>query len=377
MEEYSVSADPQLTEVHLNRKLPNETLYRLQQYVVPELSPKDYKGCGGKVCVVGGSEVYSGAPFLSAMSALKLGADLSFVITAQENGIPLKCYSPELIVYPYLCSQKSNINNIPGEELKKGELKKCTEYLVSRIDCCVFGPGLGSIDEVTKDCLSYVMKKMIKKNIFLILDADIIEFVLTCRDIFYLIQNYQHCLFTPNKNEFKKMIFLLTEDSQNLKFEDLMTTDKIVQQGHKLMRMFDGPKILIKGFYDVFISRDFFFVSSVEDPCLKRPAGLGDVLTGLLAVFLAWAGKKKDKFSPTLKEAFHVDSIDAQNECLDALSAFCGSFFLKYLCREEFKKYHRGLLASDVIKGIPHHFHFLYDGGHEPSLLDHQPRFPD
>ncbi|KJP85859.1 YjeF family domain-containing protein [Plasmodium fragile] len=371
MEEYSVSADPHLTRVHLNRKLPNETLYRLQQYVIPELSPKDYKGCGGKICVVGGSEVYSGASFLSAMSALKLGADLSFVITAQENGIPLKCYSPELIVYPYLYNQKSNISQVPGEELKK-----CTEYLSNRIDCCVFGPGLGSIDEVTKDCLSYIIKKMIEKNIFLILDADIIEFILTNTDILCLIQNYQHCLFTPNKNEFRKMIFLLTqEDGQNLKFHDL-TTDKIIYQGHKLIRLLDGPKIMIKGFYDVFISRNFFFVSSVQDPCLKRLAGLGDVLTGLLAVFHTWAGKKKDKFSPTLKEEFHVDSIDGQNECLDALSAFCGSFFLKYLCREKFKKYHRGLLASDVIKGIPHYFHFLYDGGCESSSRDHQSLFP-
>lgn len=366
MEEYSVSADPQLSRDHLNRKLPNETLYRLQQYVVPELSLQDYKGCGGKICVVGGNEVYSGAPFLSAMSALKLGADLSFVITAQENGIPLKCYSPEIIVYPYLYSQKSKINKIPGEELKK-----CTHYLANRIDCCVFGPGLGSIDEVTNDCLSYIIKKMIKKNIFLILDADIIEFVLTTKDIFSLIQNYPHCLFTPNKNEFKKIISLLTEDGQNLKFEDL-TTDQIVHQGHTLMQMFDGPKIMIKGFYDVFISRNFFFVSSVQDPCLKRLAGLGDVLTGLIAVFLSWAKKKKDKFSPTLQEAFHVDSTDGQNECLDALSAFCGSYFLKYICREEFKKYHRGLIASDVIKGIPHYFHFLYDGGREPTSPDHQ-----
>ncbi|CAG9477235.1 carbohydrate kinase, putative [Plasmodium vivax] len=365
MEEYSTSADSQLAGVHLNRKLPNETLYRLQQHVVPELSPKDYKGCGGKICVVGGSEVYSGAPFLSAMSALKLGADLSFVITAPENGIPLKCYSPELIVYPYLYSQKSKISKIHGDELQK-----CVDYLSNRIDCCVLGPGLGSIDEVTKDCLICIIKKMVKKNVFLILDADMIEFALTNKEVLCLIQNYEHCLFTPNKNEFRKMIFLLSEDDPNLTLEDL-TTDRVVHHGHKLMGILDGPKILIKGLHDVFISRDFFFVSSVEDPCLKRPAGLGDVLTGLLAVFRAWAGKKKGKFSPTLKEALHVDSTDGQNECLDALSAFCGSFFLKYLCREEFKKCHRGLLASDVIKGIPHHFHFLYDGGG-----DRQPRFP-
>ena len=38
-----------------------------------------YKGQLGKVGVVGGSAVYSGAPFFAAMSALKAGAELAHV----------------------------------------------------------------------------------------------------------------------------------------------------------------------------------------------------------------------------------------------------------------------------------------------------------
>ncbi|GAW81201.1 carbohydrate kinase [Plasmodium gonderi] len=355
MEEYSVSENLKLDHMHLNRKLLNKTLYELQWYVVPELSEKDHKGSMGKICIVGGSEIYSGAPFLSAMSTLRLGADLCFVITSEGSAIPIKCYSPELIVYPYLHNRKSKINNI-----QDGELGNCIEYLMNRIDCCVIGPGLGTIDDcVTKACLIYIIKNFIKKNIFLILDADIIQFVLTNEDIFCQIKNYEHCIFTPNHNEYRKMISYFTPN-ENVQFDQL-TSDQIIIHAHNMMRIFNGPKILIKGFYDIFISKHFFFVSFIHPPCLKRPGGLGDILTGVLAVFLTWGMKKKNIFSLTLKEMLHMENVNEQNECLDILSSFCGSFFLKYVCKEEFKNYHRGLIASDIIKRIPYHFHILYD----------------
>jgi ATP-dependent NAD(P)H-hydrate dehydratase len=34
------------------------------------------------------------------MASLKAGADLAFVFCAQEAAVPIKCYSPELMVAP-------------------------------------------------------------------------------------------------------------------------------------------------------------------------------------------------------------------------------------------------------------------------------------
>ena len=34
------------------------------------------------------------------MASLKVGADLAFVFCAQEASVPIKCYSPELMVAP-------------------------------------------------------------------------------------------------------------------------------------------------------------------------------------------------------------------------------------------------------------------------------------
>ena len=71
----------------------------MEKYILP-LSPESYKGSSGRVGVLGGSARYTGAPFYAAMASLKAGADLAFVFCAQEASLPIKCYSPELMVAP-------------------------------------------------------------------------------------------------------------------------------------------------------------------------------------------------------------------------------------------------------------------------------------
>lgn len=44
-----------------------------------------HKGSAGKVAVVGGCREYTGAPFFSAYSALKLGADIAHVFCTQAR----------------------------------------------------------------------------------------------------------------------------------------------------------------------------------------------------------------------------------------------------------------------------------------------------
>jgi ATP-dependent NAD(P)H-hydrate dehydratase len=68
------------------------------------LSSTSYKGSSGRVGVLGGSARYTGAPYYAAMASLKVGADLAFVFCAQEAAIPIKSYSPELMVAPVYCA---------------------------------------------------------------------------------------------------------------------------------------------------------------------------------------------------------------------------------------------------------------------------------
>lgn len=55
----------------------------------------------GRVAVIGGSKDYTGAPFYAADGALKFGADLSFIYCSTSAAIPIKSYSPELMVTPF------------------------------------------------------------------------------------------------------------------------------------------------------------------------------------------------------------------------------------------------------------------------------------
>lgn len=54
----------------------------------------------------GGSEDYTGAPYFASMSALRTGADLAYVFTAEEAAPAIKAYSPELMVGGILPSER-------------------------------------------------------------------------------------------------------------------------------------------------------------------------------------------------------------------------------------------------------------------------------
>ena len=69
---------------------------------MPKLSADLYKGQSGRVGIIGGSREYTGAPFFSAMSSLRTGADISYVLTTNDAALPIKSFSPDMIVLPIL-----------------------------------------------------------------------------------------------------------------------------------------------------------------------------------------------------------------------------------------------------------------------------------
>jgi ATP-dependent NAD(P)H-hydrate dehydratase len=83
---------------------------------------------------VGGSFEYTGAPYLAAMGALRAGADLAHVFCAQEAVIPIKSYSPELIVHA-----------IPYADGPVAALAAVDKWLLA-MHTLVIGPGLGRFD---------------------------------------------------------------------------------------------------------------------------------------------------------------------------------------------------------------------------------------
>jgi ATP-dependent NAD(P)H-hydrate dehydratase len=104
-------------------------------HLLPELKPSQYKGNSGKIVVLGGSTEYSGAPYYAAIASLRSGCDLSHIICPLEASIPIKCYSPEIIVHHTLVPVKEWFNYA---------------------STFVVGPGMGRSEEAEKTFIDFL-----------------------------------------------------------------------------------------------------------------------------------------------------------------------------------------------------------------------------
>jgi len=78
------------------------------------------------VAIFGGSDRYAGAPYYAARSALVCGVDLATVFCAREACVPIKCYSPELMVQAvYSIEEMDMLTREEGGILR--ELEKCRQ----------------------------------------------------------------------------------------------------------------------------------------------------------------------------------------------------------------------------------------------------------
>ena len=61
--------------------------------IAPPLDGSAHKGQAGRVGVLGGSVDYAGAPYYAGMAALRVGAELLYLLTAEEATGPIKSYT--------------------------------------------------------------------------------------------------------------------------------------------------------------------------------------------------------------------------------------------------------------------------------------------
>ena len=179
----------------------------IQRHIVPPLSSSFHKGEAGRIAVIGGCEEYTGAPFYASESSLRSGCDLSFVFCTRDASVPIKSYSPEIIVYPYLFDGVENEDESENgdKDVKKSEsesesVQKITGVF-SRLHSVVIGPGLGRNPSVLR-VVSQVIEKAKEKRIPLVIDGD--GLYLVSQDL-SLIKGYKHAVLLPNPVEYKRI----------------------------------------------------------------------------------------------------------------------------------------------------------------------------
>lgn len=309
------------------------------QALIPTLSYNARKGENGRVAVIGGSFLYTGAPYYSAMASLASGSDLSFILTSESAAIPLKCMSPELMVMPFYKEKEvksvENIGVIEDENDEEEKLKSLKERkelesklknLLPRLKSLVIGPGLGRQMSFTPD-LSYILSEASYRKIPVILDADSLWMI--SQDIISFLRASPNSWFvlTPNLKEFsllisgsiyyldeillKKLDDLINNNENNnenlvnlkeylLKIKNVLEKDmkydeisheNILIKSHIFSLLFGGVTLLVKGRDDCIINKNFFMKIENLPSNMKRSGGQGDLLSGVLGTTLGWAMK--------------------------------------------------------------------------------------
>jgi len=201
-----------------------------------ERSSKSHKGENGKVLIIGGSRKYTGAPALAAEAALRAGADLVKILTAEEAKPVIQGFSENLIVESY------------GERFDDKSLEKAVE-LGKWADSTVIGPGLTDFDKSA-------LEKFAEEAEKLVIDAEAIK----------ALTETEANIFTPHSGEAEPI-------REKYGSEKAFTSQK-------------GNTVVLKGRTDKIYAEGEVFEN--ETGCAGMTVGgTGDVLAGVVASFKA------------------------------------------------------------------------------------------
>lgn len=214
-------------------------------YLKPRLRDS-HKGHFGHVLVIGGDDGLSGAPRMSGMAALRVGAGLVTIATQVNHAAMMNSMAPELMCY--------GIKD--AKEL---------DPLVKKADLIVVGPGLGQ-SKWSQSMWDYIRQI----NIPLVVDGDGLNL---------LAQNPQrneNWILTPHPGEAGRLLNVSTQAIQ----KDRLAAVVAMQKRYGGVCVLKGAGSLICG------PRELPAVCDKGNPGMAT-AGMGDVLSGVVAGFLS------------------------------------------------------------------------------------------
>lgn len=222
------------------------------------------KGDSGRILVIGGSDVYSGAPALAGMAALRTGSDLVSILAPEPVVSAIREYSPNLMVTSL------------GTQILQPEVVDTALDMVNGNDVIVFGPGLGTHPE-TFIAVNTLVKKIVETGKPLVLDADGLKAIAFSG----IEMNPDNVVLTPHWGELKILMNADLGDSKN--------------QENRIKRSVDAAKqynciILLKGSVDVIAHPDGSYKLNRTGVPAMTVGGTGDVLTGIIASLLSRGG---------------------------------------------------------------------------------------
>jgi len=220
-----------------------------------------HKGHFGHVMAVGGSTGMSGAIRLAAMAALALGAGLVTTFIPAAIASDVQAYSPELMTIPYGNENTHHLNPSAAEFL----LENVTEKHMLLI-----GPGMRNVPD-TRKFLEILLKNV---KIPMILDADALNVLSEEQGLMEYL--HDRVILTPHPGEMARLLKVSVEKVQERRLEYALH-----------LASSQNVYVVLKGAGTLVVSpRGNLFVCANGNPGLAK-AGMGDVLAGFIAAFLA------------------------------------------------------------------------------------------
>lgn len=272
--------------------------------VFKKRSEDSHKYDWGYVLIIGGSQLYSGSPALSAMAAMRVGIDLTLIIAPERAANIIASFSPDLIAYP-LEGSDIELKNLPTLIALTNSAKKTAEGKIA----VVIGGGIGRDEETQKTIREYL--KFI--DIPCVIDADAIWAIANKKEIL----KEKKVILTPHSAEY----FILTGKKINQMSQEEKETE--VQNTAKDLNC----TILLKGNPDIIASPNKLALNKTGNPYMTV-GGTGDTLAGICGAFLSQG------FGPFL-------------------SASVAAFLNGVAGDMAAEKFGPGLLATDIVKSIP------------------------
>lgn len=221
----------------------------LLQRALPQRSLNSHKGSHGSVGIIGGAQGMVGAALLAGRAALKLGAGRVYAGLTDENAPAVDPLQPELM------------------------LRRAEEILgLDHLTCLAAGPGLG-LSERSRGLLQAALES----NLPLVIDADGLNLLSGHGELrSQLIARKAPALLTPHPAEAARLLGVATAEVQ---------LDR-VSAATKLSEKYRCA-VVLKGAGSICAWPDgTWAVNTTGNPGMAS-AGMGDVLTGMLAALIA------------------------------------------------------------------------------------------
>jgi len=207
-------------------------------------NPNSHKGDNGKVMVIGGNEMFHGAPLLAALAAEQAGADLVYLWLPSCHAQVARTYSLNLIVHTF---QETHLS--PADV-------KTLLHFAEQTDVVVIGPGLGSHPDTQKAIKTFLTELQVPA----VVDASA---------LLRITQFPKGSVLTPHRGEFTALTGEEPEPAHVQKWAKEFGVTIVCK----------GPKDIISDGKDVALNETGNALMSV--------GGTGDALAGFIGGLMA------------------------------------------------------------------------------------------